>query len=65
MLGLHTLRPTVTEAQVASAAPLNAQINGRSRLPMQRRRLLPYSKRDVAALILPGRAGTKDRKVEE
>ena len=32
---------------------------------MQRRRLLPYSKRDVAALILPGRVGTKDRKVEE
>ena len=62
---MHTIRPTVTEAQVASAALLNAQINGRSRLPMQRRRLLPYSKRDVAALILPGRAGTKDRKVEE
>ena len=62
---MYTLRPTITEAQVASAAPLNAQINGRSRLPMQRRRLLPYSKRDVAALILPGRAGTKDRKVEE
>lgn len=62
---MHTLRPTVTEAQVASAALLNAQINGRSRLPMQRRRLLPYVKRDVAALILPGRAGTKDRKVEE
>lgn len=32
---------------------------------MQRRRLLPYSKRDVTVLILPGRAGTKDRKVEE
>ena len=62
---MHTLRPTVTEAQVASAALLNAQINGRSRLPMQRRRLLPYVKRNVAALILPGRAGTKDRKVEE
>lgn len=62
---MHTFRPTVTEAQVASAALLNAQINGRSRLPMQRRRLLPYSKRDVAALILPGRAGMKDRKVEE
>ena len=62
---MYTLRPAVTEAQVASAAPLNAQINGRSRLHMQRRRLLPYSKRDVAALILPGRAGTKDRKVEE
>ena len=62
---MHTLRPTVTEAQVASAALLNAQINGRSRLLMQRRRLLPYSKRDVAALILPGRAGMNDRKVEE
>lgn len=32
---------------------------------MQRRRLLPYVKRNVATLILPGRAGTKDRKVEE
>ncbi|GEM_PF-2764520 len=32
---------------------------------MQRRRILPYVKRNVAALILPGRAGTKDRKVEE
>ena len=32
---------------------------------MQRRQLLPYSKRDVAVLILPGRAGTKHRKAEE
>lgn len=32
---------------------------------MQRGRLLPYVKRDVAALILSGRAWTKDRKVEE
>ena len=28
---------------------------------MQRRRITPYA-RNVAALILPGRAGTKDRK---